>query len=91
MVGWVVWIADCLVQLAHSSAQAVITPTLRDAVPERALRIAADVGRWRSGCASGVPGAVDWLATRLTFEQAITRCSSCETSPIGECCMSGVE
>ena len=49
---------------SHSSAQAVITQTLRDdAVPERALQIAADVGRWCSGCASGVLGAVDcWLS-----------------------------
>ena len=30
---------------SHSSAQAVITQTLRDAVPERALQIDADVGR----------------------------------------------
>jgi len=30
---------------SHSSAQAVIAQTLRDAVPERALQIAADVGR----------------------------------------------
>ena len=28
------------------------------ALLERALQIAADVGRWCSGCASGVPGAV---------------------------------
>ena len=48
---------------SHSSAQAVITQTLRDAVPERALQIAADVGRWCSGWASGVLGAVDcWLS-----------------------------
>ena len=50
------WIADCLVQLAHSSAQAVITQTLRDAVPERALRVAADGGRRCSGWASDVVG-----------------------------------
>ena len=43
----------------HSSAQPVIAQTLRDAVPERALRIDADVGRWCSGCASGVVGSVD--------------------------------
>ena len=34
---------------SHSSAQAVIAQTLRDAVPERALQIAADVGRGCSG------------------------------------------
>ena len=43
---------------SHSSAQAVIAQTLRNAVPrarsERALQIAADVGRWCSGRASGV-------------------------------------
>ena len=43
----------------HSSAQAVITQTPRDAVPERALQIAAEVGRGRSGCVSGV--MVLWL------------------------------
>ena len=32
---------------------------MRDAVPERALQIAADVGRRCSGWASGVQGAVD--------------------------------
>ena len=41
----------------------MIAQTLRDAVPERALQIAADVGRGCSGCASGVVGAVDrWLS-----------------------------
>ena len=41
----------------------MIAQTLRDAVPERALQIAADVGRWCSGCASGVMGAVNrWLS-----------------------------
>ena len=44
---------------SHSSAQAVIAQTLRDAVPERALQIAADVGRWCSGWASGVLGGVN--------------------------------
>ena len=43
---------------SHSSAQAVITQTLRDTVPERALQIDAGVGRWCSGWASGVVGAV---------------------------------
>ena len=43
----------------HLSAQALIAQTLRGAVPERALQIAADVGRRCSGCASGVLGAVD--------------------------------
>ena len=48
---------------SRSSAQAVIAQTLLDAVPERALQIDADVGRWCSGCASGVVGAVDrWLS-----------------------------
>ena len=41
-------------------AQAVVTQTLRNAaVPERALQLAADVGRMRCSCASGVLGAVD--------------------------------
>ena len=48
---------------SHSSAQAVIAQTLRNAVPERALQIAADVGWWCSGGASGVVGVVDrWLS-----------------------------
>ena len=47
----------------HSSAQAVITQTLRTRFHERALQFAADVGRWCSGWASGVVGAVDrWLS-----------------------------
>ena len=44
---------------SHSSAQAVSVQMLRDAVPERALQVAADVGRWCSGCASGELGVVD--------------------------------
>ena len=44
---------------SHSSAQAVIAQTLRDAVPERALQIAAEVGRGCSGWVSGVLGDVD--------------------------------
>ena len=44
---------------SHLSTLAVIAHTLRDAVPERALQIAADVGRGCSGWASGVVGAVD--------------------------------
>ena len=56
---------------SHSSAQAVIAQTLRDAVPERALQIAADVGRWCSGCASGVLGAVDrWLTGPASHSSA---------------------
>ena len=51
------WIAVCLVQL-DSSAQAVIAQTC-EAVPERALQLAADVGRGCSGWASGVLGGVD--------------------------------
>ena len=48
--GWasgVLGAVDCWLsgQAGHSSAQAVIAQTLRDAVPERALQIAADVGR----------------------------------------------
>ena len=38
----------------HSSAQAVIAQTLRNAVPERALQIAVVVGRSCGGWASGV-------------------------------------
>ena len=56
---------------SHSSAQAVIAQTLRDAVPERALQLAADVGRWCSGCASGVLGAVDrWLSGPASHSSA---------------------
>ena len=56
---------------SHSSAQAVITQTLRDAVPERALQIAADVGPRCSGCASGVVGAVDrWLSGPASHSRA---------------------
>ena len=40
------------------SAQAVIAQTLYDAAPERALQIAADVGRWCSGWASAL--VVPW-------------------------------
>ena len=62
---------------SHSSAQAVIAQTLRDAVPERALQIAADVGRWCSGCASGVLGAVDRClsgpASRSSAQAVITQ------------------
>ena len=55
----------------HSSAQAVIVQMLRDAVPERALQIAADVGRRCSGCASGVLGAVDrWLSGPASHSSA---------------------
>ena len=65
--------ASCLrpVQLASSSAQAVIAHTLREGVPERALQIAADVGRWCSGWASGVLGAVDrWLSGPASHSSA---------------------
>ena len=63
-IGWasgVVGAVDCWLSGSggRSSAQVVIAQTLRDAVPERALQIAADVGRGCSGCASGVVGAVD--------------------------------
>ena len=62
---------------SHSSARAVIAQTLRDAVPERALQIAADVGRWCSGWASGVVSAVDrWLpdsASHSSAQTVITR------------------
>ena len=62
-VWWVVWIADCLVQLATRAPSCDHGDALRDAVPERALQIAGDVGRGCSGCASGVVGAVDrWLS-----------------------------
>jgi len=46
---------------SHSSARALIAQALRDAVPERAPQLAADVGRWCSGCASG---AVDGVRDR---------------------------
>ena len=55
----------------HSSSQAVITQTLRNAVPERALQIAGEVGRWGSGWASGVLGAVDrWLSDSASHSSA---------------------
>ena len=48
---------------SHSSAQAVITQTLLEAAPERALQLAVAVGRRCSGWASGVLGVVDrWLS-----------------------------
>ena len=48
-----------------------ITQTLRDAVPERALQIGVEVGRWCSGWASGVLGAVDrWLSGPASFSSA---------------------
>jgi len=50
----------------HSSAQAVITQALRDAVPERSLQLAADVGQWCSGWATDVNGAMDRLESGLT-------------------------
>ena len=37
----------------------MIAQTLQNAVPERALQLAAAVGRWCSGWASGVLDAVD--------------------------------
>ena len=60
--------------VGHSSAQAVAAQTPRDAVPERALQVAADVGRGCSGWASGVVGAVDrWLSgpARQSSGQAV--------------------
>ena len=49
----------------------MITQTLRDAVPERALLITADVGRWCSGWASGELGAVDrWLSGPASHSSA---------------------
>ena len=49
----------------------MITQTLRDAVPERALQIAADVGRRCSGCASGVLDGVDgWLSGPASHSSA---------------------
>ena len=51
-----------------SSAQAMIAQTLRDAVPERALQIAADLGRWCSPWASGVP----WIIIR--YPVAVSEC-----------------
>ena len=55
----------------------MIAQTLRDAVPERALQIAADVGRGCSGWASGVVGAMDrWLsgpASRLSAQAVIAQ------------------
>ena len=44
-----------------------------DAVPERALQIAADVGWWCSGGASGVVGVVDrWLSGLASHSSAQT-------------------
>ena len=45
--------------------------TLRNAVPEGALQIAVDVGRWCSGWASGVLSAVDrWLPGQASHSSA---------------------
>ena len=50
---------------------APIAQTLRDAVPEGALQIAADVGRWCSGWASGAVSAVDrWLSGLASHSKA---------------------
>ena len=74
--GWgsgVLGVVDCWLSGpgSRSSAQAVIAETPRDAVPERALQIAADVGRWCSGWASGVLGAVDrWLSGPASHSRA---------------------
>ena len=72
VVCWVPWIADCLVQLATRAPKPwSIAQTLRDAVPERALQIAADVGRGCSGCASGVLAGVDcWLSRPASHSSA---------------------
>ena len=61
----------------------------RGAVPERALQIDADVGRWCSGCASGVVGAMDgWLSgpASRSSAQAVIAQTLCETRfPSGRC------
>ena len=51
---------------SRSSAQAVITQALRDAVPERVLQIAAGVGRRCSGWASGVLAMAPWVTYKIT-------------------------
>ena len=49
----------------------MIAQTLRDAVPERALQIAVDVGRRCSGWASGVLGGADrWLSGPASHSSA---------------------
>ena len=58
-VGWLGALDRWLFGLAgHSSAQAVIAQTLREARCERALHFAVDEGRG-CGCASGVLGDVN--------------------------------
>ena len=71
------WIAGCLIQLATQ----VIAQTLRDAVPERALQLAAEVGRRCGGWASGVLGAVDcWLSGAAGHSSArAVIAKTCET------------
>ena len=44
----------------------MIAQTLRDAVPEQALQIAADVGRRCSGWASGVLAMAPWVTYKIT-------------------------
>ena len=69
VVWWVPWIADCLVQLATRASKLWSRKLLLEAVPER-VQLAADVGRWCSGWASGVMGAVDrWLSGPASHER----------------------
>ena len=55
------------------------------AVPERALQIATDVGRWCSGWASGVLGAVDrWLSGLASNSSAQAVIAQMPRDPGGE-------
>ena len=67
----------------------MIAQTCENAVPERALQIAADGGRWCSGGASGVVGAVDrWLsgpASRSSAKAVITQMLLRDAVPSGHC------
>ena len=59
-MGWVGEFAVWLMVFAAVWRRMGVPPTLlRDKPDEQALQIDADVGRMRSGCASGVPGAVE--------------------------------
>ena len=86
----VVGAVDCWLSgpASHSSAQAVIAQTLRNAVPERALQIAADVGQRCSGWASGVVGAVDRCLSAPASHsnaQAVIALSCESRFPSGHC------
>ena len=70
VVGWVPWIASCLVGLATRALKPWPRRRARRG-PERVRQIAADEGRRCRGCASGVLGAVDrWLSGPASHSSA---------------------